>query len=86
MGLDGAKNIESRFTRYVDGLVNVGSGGPFWMPIRGPDRTPIDSLRMVCPGCLAHEAQCWIEGKALARLSKRSDAHPVSFGRLATAS
>jgi len=39
------------------------------------------------PGFISqHEAQCWIEGKALARLSKRSDAHPVSFGRLATAS
>src|SRR5713101_216144 len=23
---------------------NVGKGGPFWMPIWGPDRTPIDSL------------------------------------------
>src|SRR5258707_14079064 len=31
--------------------------------------SPQVSLRMVCPGRLAHEAQCWIEGKALARLS-----------------
>src|ERR1700730_989027 len=24
---------------------NVGQGGPYWMPIGGPDRTPIDRLR-----------------------------------------
>ena len=39
------------------------------------------------PGFISqHEAQCWIEGKAPAWLSERSNAHPVSFGRLATAS
>src|SRR5437868_548090 len=26
---------------------NVGRGGPFWMPIRGPDQTPIDIVGSV---------------------------------------
>ncbi len=45
-----------------------------------------ESPQVVCPGRLAHEAPCWIEGKAPAWLSEQSNAHPVSFGRLATAS
>jgi hypothetical protein len=52
----------------------------------GIAESPQVSLWMVCPGRLAHEAQCLIEGKALVWLSERSNAHPVSFGRLATAS
>ena len=35
------------------------------------------------PGFISqHEAQGWVEGKAPAWLSERSNAHPVSFGRL----
>jgi hypothetical protein len=52
----------------------------------GMAESPQVSLWMVCPGRLVYEAQCWIEVKAQAWLSERSNAHPVSFGRLATAS
>jgi len=37
------------------------------------------------PGFVSqHEALSWIEGKAPAWLSERSNVQPVSFGRLAT--
>jgi L-lactate permease len=38
--------------------------------------SPQVSLWMVCPGRSAHEAQCWIEGKAPAWLSERTNALP----------
>src|SRR6266446_633424 len=57
-----------------------------WLGRQDSNLGMAESPQVVCPGRLAHEAPCWIEGKAPAWLSEQSNAHPVSFGRLATAS
>src|SRR5256885_13258456 len=58
---------------------NVGRRGPFWMPIWGPDRTPIDTLvpRLpLCSACLSVDTRAGrrvVHGTAIAAAAPR---HP----------